>query len=294
MPEFTFNPNDLHRLNRLVFLAGRSALEAESGPHRSRRVGEGTDFLDFRPYAPGDDVRKVDWPLYGRLRQIFVRLNEAPRQLSVSLLVDVSQSMLFGSPATKLQFAQRIACAMGFIALRGGDRLLATTFSDGPRATIGPLTGPRALPALVQFLQKSEAGGKSDLLTAVRRLRAMGRCRGMVIILSDFLNVPRCEEAIAAILGGGGRAVAFQVLDDLDRGHGLKGALRLRDSETSAMADVHIDERTLAQFRAKFDSRRQQFETFCTQRGQAYIEANTRSNYLELVCMALRAKAVAR
>jgi uncharacterized protein (DUF58 family) len=294
MPHFTFNPNDLHPLNRLVFLAGRAALESESGPHRSRRVGDGTDFLDYRPYVAGDDVRKIDWGLYARLRQLFIRLHESPRQLSVSLLVDVSQSMLFGSPTTKLQQAQRLACAMGFIALRGGDRLLASTFSDGLRGMIGPLTGARALSSLIKFLRDAEAGGKSDLLATVRRLRAVGRCRGLVIVCSDFLNVPNCEEAFSTILGGGGRVVAFQVLDDLDWGKGLEGNLRLRDSETGAMVDVHVDNRTLGEYRVKFEARRQLLEAFCNSRGQVYISAGTKTNYLELACTALRAKAVVR
>src|SRR5689334_8515454 len=109
MGTFRFNPADLHRLNRLVFLPRVASMEHGEGMRRSRRSGDGSEFLDFRPYVPGDDVRRVDWSLYGRLRQLFIRVTESPRQLSVTLLIDTSKSMGFGSPTTKLEQAQRIA-----------------------------------------------------------------------------------------------------------------------------------------------------------------------------------------
>jgi uncharacterized protein (DUF58 family) len=292
--QFTFNPNDLHRLNRLVFLSRGAALEEAGGAHRTRKAGEGTDFLDFREYTPGDDFRKVDWLLYGRLRQLFVRLHEAPRQLSVTLLVDTSRSMAFGTPITKLHQAQRIACALGFVALRGGDRVFGFGFADSVKGRVGPLAGPRALPHLVSFLNRCEGGGTSDLLAAVNTLRARRRCRGLVIILSDFLNVPRCEEAISAVLAAGGRACCVQVLDALDRGIGLTGNVRLRDSETGALVDVKIDDGVRAEYGRRFEEARLGFEQFCLRRRQQYLLATTRDNYLELVSEAMRARALVR
>lgn len=292
MPAFTFNPNDLQRLNRLRFLAGAAALEQTAGGHRTRRAGEGTDFLDYRGYTAGDDFRKIDWGLYGRLRQLFVRLHEAPRQLAVVLLVDVSRSMLFGSPITKLHQAQRLACGLGFVGLRGGERVFCSAFADGLRGGgVGPLSGPRALGTMVRFLQNVEGGGgRSDLLEAARQLRIQRRGRGVIIIMSDFLNVPRCEEAMSMLLAGGARVLAVQVLDDLDRGIGLRAGstVRLRDSETGAMVDVHIDGRALAEYQAKFEARRQQLEQFCIRRGQGYLHASTRDHYVERVAEALR------
>jgi hypothetical protein len=88
--------------------------------------------------------------------------------------------------------------------------------------------------------------------------------------------------------------VVFQILDELDRGHGLEGNMRLRDSETGAMVDVQVDSRTLGQYRAKFELRREALESYCASRRQVYVLAPTRANYVELACTALRAKAVVR
>lgn len=294
MPAFTFNPNDLHCLNRLVFISGRGSFDEALGGHRSRKIGEGTDFLDFRPYTPGDDFRNVDWNVYGRLRQLFVRQHEAPRQLSVTLLVDCSRSMVFGVPGTKLQQAQRVACALGFVALRGGDRVFGVAFARQIVGWAGPLMGMRGLHNLVAMLEKAPAGGTADLLGTLQQMRARRRCRGLIIIISDFLNVSRWDEALHLALADGAQVLVVQVLDPLDRGVGLAGNLRLRDSESGQQVDVKVDPRRLAQYQQSFETAREALEDFCQHRRQYYLLADTRTNYIELVCQVLRAKAVLR
>jgi uncharacterized protein (DUF58 family) len=291
LSSFTFDPNDLHRLRRLMFVLRGATLEPTAGGRRSRRAGEGTDFLDFRPYTPGDDFRKLDWNLYGRLRQLFVRLNEAPRQLAVTLLVDSSRSMLFGAPVTKLLQAQRIACGLGFVALQGGDRIHVAHFGDRPHAPLGPVAGRRALGALVRYLQHMPTGGQSNLLDAARQLH--GR-RGLVVVLSDFLSVAHHEEALRRLLAGRAQVLVVQVLDPLDRGIGPQGTVRLRDSESGRMVDVRIDAANLARFQQAFEGRRQGLEAFCRRHGQHYLLALTGDPYLALICAALRDKAVVR
>jgi len=293
MSPFQFNPNDLQQLNRLVFCA-RGTSNNPAGTHRSRQVGEGMDFLDFRPYTAGDDVRRVDWNLYRRLQQLFVRLNESPRQLSVTLLVDTSQSMTFGSPVTKLEQAQRLACALGFIAMRGGDRLYVHSFAQRVSPAAGPLTGARGLAALVRFLQRVEPGGSSNLSGALAKVRNAGRHRGLVIVLSDFLNIENRDRALSTLPTAGGSVLAIQILDAIDHGEGLSGTVRLRDSESGQLVDVKIDRRTLDSFRAAFDADREQFESRLTGGRRHYLLASTRDHYLQLVCQALRSKAVVR
>ncbi|MCY2927150.1 MAG: DUF58 domain-containing protein [Planctomycetota bacterium] len=277
-----------------MFVLPAVRLDTSSGGHRTPHAGEGVDFLDFRPYTPGDDFRRIDWNLYGRLRQLFVRLNEASRQLCVSLLLDSSKSMLFGHPVSKLHQAQSVACALGFIALKNGDRVNVMNFADGVKGALGPLTGIRSLPSLVRFMQQVQPGGSSDLGSAAKRLRSMRQHKGLVVVLSDFLNVCQCEEAISVVLSGGGKVLAIQILDPLDRGTGLKGNLRLRDCETGRLVDVRINDDIRAVYQKQFEARRRQFEDYCLERQQLYIQALTTDNYLELICSALRSKAVIR
>jgi len=269
-------------------------MEHGEGLRRSRRSGDGQEFLDFRPYIAGDDVRRVDWSLYGRLRQLFVRITESPRQLSVTLLIDVSRSMGFGTPTTKLEQAQRIACALGFVAMRGGDRVFAAAFGDTVNQGVGPLRGSGGLASLVRFLQGLEAGGASNLEDALKFTRATQRDRGLIVVLSDFLNVRGRDKLLTRISASGGSLLAVQVLDPVDRGEGLRGKVRLRDSETGRMVDVDLDDAGVAGFQRTFEQQRARLEALCTGRKRYYVTASTRDSYLGVVAEALRARGVLR
>lgn len=295
MSSIAFNPNDLHRLNRLVFAMRRMPVEQVSGEHRIRRRGDGYDFLDYRPYTRGDDVRKVDWSLYGRLRQLFVRIHESPRQTGITFLVDASQSMQFGSPRSKFQQAQLIACGLAFVALRGGDRVFAGCFSQ----TLGPLAGPfhgiRRHRAAVQALEVDVPPGNSSLLAAIKALAARRRQRGLVVILSDFLNVDGLEAAVRLISSAGGRILAVQVLDPLDRATGLApGMVRLRDSESGQLIQVRITEDSLAQYRERLEHSRLQLDRHLSRGGHEYVLADTHEDYLQVISRALRTGMVLR
>jgi len=291
--KLSFNPNDLHRLNRLVFAIQRAALTESTGGHRTRHRGQGVEFLDFRPYVPGDDLRKLDWNLLARTRQPFIRLHEEPRQLAVTLLLDASRSMFFGSPTTKFQQSQLIAAALGSVALRGGDRLFVCSFSDSLSRPVGPLVGMRSLPRLLRALDEiPDSGRLSNLQQAATDLRKLRRHRGLVVILSDFLNVSGREHAIESLVGGRARILVIQVLDAIDRGAGLVGMLRLRDSESGRMVDVKVTPSVLARYQEAFTAGQDALESHVHQLGQFYAATTTAQPYLELVCQVLRTKAI--
>jgi uncharacterized protein (DUF58 family) len=295
MSTIKFNPNDLHRLNRLVFALRRMPLEQISGEHKIRRLGDGYDFLDYRAYTRGDDVRKVDWNLYGRFRQLFVRVNEAPRQTAITFLVDSSRSMQFGAPRTKMQQAQLIACGLSFVALRGGDRVFVSNFSDTSGPLVGPFHGVRRHHDIVTALEQEVPAGGSELLEAMKTLAARRRHRGVIVILSDFLNLQGIEPAIQLITSAGGKVLAVQVLDDADRAVGLKpGITRLRDSESGQLLQIRIDEENLRRYRERLENIREQLERLCRRKGHQYVLADTKEDYLQVVSQALLTGAVLR
>jgi uncharacterized protein (DUF58 family) len=138
------------------------------------------------------------------------------------------------------------------------------------------------------------AGRLSDLRQAVDDLRRRRRHRGLVVILSDFLNVPGCAEALTSLVAGRARVLAIQVLDPIDRGTGLDGMLRLRDSESGRMVDVRVNPSILARYRAMLDAHQAVLELSLHHLAQDFVATTTVQPYLELVCRILRAKAVLR
>src|SRR3954453_15114719 len=119
----------LRRLEQFQLLARRRAKSAAKGERRSRARGQSVEFADHRNYVPGDDFRYIDWNLYGRLDKLFLKLYEEERELPVSIFLDASESMNFGSPP-KFDFARQIAAAVGYVALCGFDRVTVYTFPD--------------------------------------------------------------------------------------------------------------------------------------------------------------------
>lgn len=293
MSYFDFDPKDLQRLNRLMFLPRATSNDATAGSRRSRRAGDGSEFLDFRPYYPGDDARRIDWNVFGRSKQLFVRLSESPRQLGVTLLVDASRSMGFGSP-TKLETAQRLACALGFLAMRGGDRLHVASFTASKdkvapvdTAGVGPLVGARGLAGLVRYLQSLDADGNSDLSTALDTVRRGKGRAGAIVVISDFLNVTNRDEALRALRRIGAMLVLVQVLSPVDRGFQLEGNIRLRDSESGAMVDVSLDRQGALRYQKAVEDEREAFVRAHRGNKCFYALADTREHYLQVVCDAI-------
>src|SRR6476646_9925340 len=112
----------LRRLERLSLRSRRSFTHGIAGEHPSIRRGASPEFADYKPYSQGDDFRRVDWNIYARMGEMFVRLSEVNIDLAVHLLVDRSRSMDWGEP-NKLAYAKRAAAALGYLALAGFDRV---------------------------------------------------------------------------------------------------------------------------------------------------------------------------
>lgn len=294
MPAFEFHSEDLSRLRRLTFAARIPAMVKQEGQHRTRRAGEGLEFLDYRPYVPGDDLRHVDWNLYGRLRQLIVRVFESQENLSVSLLVDTSRSMSFGEPVTKAAHACRIACAFAYVALSEGERLSVASIGAGLGSILGPLQRKRALGQVVEYLQQSPAENATNLYDCIHTYCTRLRRKGLVVIVSDFLVADGYSRALQRLMSRGCKLLVVQVLDQTDLGGKLQGYLRLRDSETGEERVTFVDDATRNQLARAARKYCDGLAAFCRNYRQQYIQTYTHEDYLEVVCNALRAETAVR
>src|SRR6266568_1002110 len=119
----------LRRLEQFQLLARRRAKSSLKGERRSKARGQSVEFADYRNYVAGDDFRYLDWNLYGRLERLFLKLYEEERELPVTIFLDASESMTFGSPR-KFDFARQVAAAIGYVALCGFDRVSVVAFPN--------------------------------------------------------------------------------------------------------------------------------------------------------------------
>src|ERR687884_649648 len=158
------DPQFLARLEQLELVSRKIFLGVMKGERRSKRKGQSVEFADYRNYVVGDDLRFLDWNLYARLDRLFLRLFMEEEDLHFYILLDNSLSMDFGTPS-KLRYAKQVAAALGFIGLVNMDRVVIEAFNDRLTQSMPAVRGRRSLWRLMDFLQKIEPAGPSDLKT---------------------------------------------------------------------------------------------------------------------------------
>src|SRR5579864_4766382 len=160
-------PQFLHRLEQLELVSRKIFLGRMKGERKSKRKGQSVEFADYRNYVIGDDLRFLDWNLFARLEKLFIRLFMEEEDLHFYVLIDNSLSMDFGTPS-KLHYAKQVAAALGFIGLVNLDRVVVEAFNDRLTQTMPAVRGRRSLWRLLDFLQKVEPAGPSDLKQSLR------------------------------------------------------------------------------------------------------------------------------
>jgi uncharacterized protein (DUF58 family) len=231
MPPATalLEPAVLRRLETLALLVRRSVSGQMAGERRSRRHGRSVEFADFRNYTPGDDFRLIDWNAYARLDRFMLRLFIAEEELPLSIFLDLSGSMDWGSP-NKALTARRLAGAIAYVALAALDRVRLTVFAEGPTSTGAPTRGRRAAAELFQRLQHFPAGGRTEY---ARLTRPIARQRpGMSILITDGLGASPIDPALAALQRARQEGALLQILAPQEIAPDWSGDARLRDAET--------------------------------------------------------------
>lgn len=295
-------PDLLRRLEQVQLLAARRAKSSLKGERRSRARGLSVEFADHRNYTLGDDLRYLDWNLYGRLDRLFLKLYEEERELPVRIFLDSSQSMAFGSPQ-KFRFALQLAAAAGYVALCGFDRVAVEVFPDpaNPAAATGEMAARRSLrnvrgkkSALTFFQRLSEltAGGAAAFNTSLRRGAMEARQTGVALVLSDFLDPSGYEDGLAALVARGFQIHAVQILAAEELTPESFGDLRLVDAETGVEREVTFGRHRLAAYQRSVAAFVQRLREYCQGRGIRFFSARSDADLGDLLLRQLRAAEV--
>ncbi len=212
------------------------------GEHLTPQTGQGTELAMIRPYHPGDDVRHIDWNATARLQEPYVRVHVGERALTTWLVLDVSASMQFGTAdRRKADVAEGVALAVGHVATRRGNRLGVLGFGAGDTRIIRPRQGRYGLLGLLAELRR-EGGEQVDvsLGKALKGASAIGRQRGLVVIVSDFRG-PRDWEPPLQQLRARHGVLCVEIVDPREQELVPAGDLWLIDPESGRQ--VHVDTR---------------------------------------------------
>jgi uncharacterized protein (DUF58 family) len=286
-------PDFFSKLEQLELVAKRLLMGRFKGDRLSKRKGTSVEFADHRHYVVGDDFRFLDWNLYARLDKLFIRLFQEEEDLQLNVLVDVSKSMDFGSP-TKLHHAKQLAAALAYIGLVNMDRVgvggLSDRYIPGPRS----LRGKKSLPRLLEFLEGLEASPRGELPAGVKSFCVQAGSRGIVVLISDFLDKAGFEEPLRMLLARRMEVYAIQILSPEEIDPALQGDLRLVDVEDDDLAEITVTPALIKRYRSNLAAYQHALTDFCRQRGIQFISASTAEAFEKLVLTQLRQRGLVR
>jgi uncharacterized protein (DUF58 family) len=282
------------RFERLSFVTRRMAQAGLGGEHRSRRRAPSTDFTDYRPYQPGDDFRRVDWNVYGRLGTLQVKLTEARERLDVALVLDCSASMAWGEPE-KLSFGAGIVAALGYVALARSDAVRVVCLREGEApAVLGPLRGRPRLADLVRFVSSVQSGGRVELNEALAECLPTEGTQRLVVLVSDLLAPSGMAAGLDGLLAQRTDVVVLHVFSPEEADPRLAGEVELVDAETGGILELGASLATLEAYRGRYAAWQEDQAQACTDRGLRYVRLSTNRSLTSVILDDLRRGRVLR
>lgn len=245
MPEATsnakaFDPAVLDRLSSLALVA-RTVVEGfMAGQHRSPHLGSSVEFAQHREYVPGDELRRVDWRVFGKSDRLVVKQFVEETNLVCHLLVDASESMGYGSLAwTKLDYARWCAAAIAHLVLQARDTAGLVVFDSAYRAKVPPGNGAHQLKNILDVLEKSAPAGPTAVGSVIDWLAPKIKQRGIVCLFSDLFDEPeRIVSGIRRLRHAGHEPILFQVLDPQEVNFDFQGLVKLEGLEGAGVQKI--------------------------------------------------------
>jgi len=229
------DPAVLDRLSNLSVVARKVVEGFMAGHHRSPHRGSSVEFAQHRQYAPGDELRAIDWRVFARSERLVVKEYVEETNLSCNILLDASESMGFGSGAhTKLDYARWAAAALTHLILGKRDTAGLVVFDERDRAKVPPGNGAPQEVAILRTLEDATPGGPTHVGSVLTWLASRLRRRGITAIFSDFFDdVDKVADGLRRLVYGGHEPILFQVLDPLELSFELDSLVRLDGLEST-------------------------------------------------------------
>ncbi|MCR9117014.1 MAG: DUF58 domain-containing protein [bacterium] len=292
-PLSLLSPTLLAQLERLELVTRKVFRGRMKGERRSKRKGQSVEFADFRNYVAGDDLRLLDWNLYARLDQLFLKLFLEEEDLHFYALIDTSLSMEFGDP-TKLLYAKQLAAALGFIGLCRSDRVKIETLATTHKNPGPTLRGRHSMYRMVDYLQTIQAGDNVSLATGVKNFCVRNTGKGILVLITDLMDKEGYEKALRFLIAQQMDVYVIQVLSPEEVDPDVSGDLKLVDCEDDDIAEITVSRPLLDRYKQTLASFIDGARDFCNRRGMMYLMTRTDTPIEQFVAKYLRRRGLVR
>jgi len=206
-----------------------------TGLHKSPYHGFSVEFIEHRPYMPGDEIKHIDWKAYGKTDRFYIKQFEEETNLKSYLIVDVSRSMNYASKGNikKFEYASYVAAALSFMMIEQRDAVGLTLFDEGIRVLLPPRATRSYLKEILKELESAQPANKTGTSASLNLIAEQIKRRGLVIVLSDLFDTPESVmTALKHFRHKGHDVIVMQLLDPLERSFAFDGDAIFKDLET--------------------------------------------------------------
>lgn len=271
----------LEKLERLTIHWQKSFPGLVGGHNISHFAGSGQEFLDHRNFHHGDDLRAVNWRAYLRLEKLFLKMFQVEPRVPVRILLDLSDSML-AHGGQKMEYARQLSAVLCYVGLVRHDSIEVHGFTNRLTQRLLSTGGRHRISGVMEALSQMEARGRTDYKAMVREFIGTYSQRGLVVVVSDFLDDGACERALQYMVDFGHELMLLQVWADEDRTPPWVGELELHDAESGEALKLDFDEGARRRYTQAFDEYSSSIQQMANRSGGRYAGIAT-SQSLESV-----------
>lgn len=239
-PTRFIDPATLTRISSLELVA-RTVVEGFiSGLHRSPHLGFSVNFAEYRHYRPGDDIRKIDWKVFGRTDRFYIKEYEGDTNTGINLVLDCSRSMAYGSRGiTKLEYGQYLAASLGYFAFKQRDSVGFAAFNDRVREQVPARSSLGHLNTVLHAIERLSAAEQSSFAQPLGEIGERLRRHGIVIVVSDLYDAPEdVMRGLRNLAFRGNDVIVFHVLDPAELRFDFDKHAQFVDMETRE--EMHV------------------------------------------------------
>lgn len=293
MSDKYFDPEGLARVGSMELVAKQVVEGFLTGRHRSPYHGFSVEYLDHRPYSPGDDLRTIDWKILARTDKYHVKLYEDETNLRATILLDCSRSMAFQSKGvSKLVYGSYLAAALTYLMLHQNDAVGLVLFDSEVRQYLPPKARPTQFRRILELLDHSYSREDTDVAAVLHEIAERIHRRGLIIVISDLIDDDgKIANGLQHFRHNNHEVVVFHLLDDAELNFPYDRLTRFKDMEGAGRLVANpksLRERYLSRIGTWLDSLKQS----CFERNISYNLANTTEPYDQFLASFLEKRAM--
>lgn len=249
----------LTELKRFSLIVNKRLTSKYTGERKSIFSGSGNQFKDHRPYSIGDDFRKIDWKVYARTDDLYIKLYEEERNLNTHILLDNSKSMSYND---KFDFAGKLALGFSYIGTKDNEKVSFSTFSENVKF-YKPGRGKSKLMNMLDQVNSTKTEGKTKLFNSIQEYKRMINYKSYIVIISDFLTDQEDLMNALYLLGKKHIVKVIQVMHPDELRMPFEGDYKLVDSETKETLPVYISKKGQQKYVQKMQQHTQKLRDVC-------------------------------